>query len=436
MGKQGAADVVRTIGLYNDPAVQAYVSKVGLTLAKQTPRPDLPWQYQVVDDPAVNAFALPGGYIFVTRGMLTHMTNQAQLATVLGHESGHVAAKHSVQQMSQQEVASLGLAVGMALSPDVRKYGQLASAGMQLLFLKYSRDDETQADQLGFKYALADGYDVRQMVPMFQMLNGLETLSGAGRLPEWESTHPNPDNRIADVQNMLAKNTVNLDGKIVGQSAYLKLIDGMVYGADPRQGYFEGTTFLEPDLKFQFQFPTGWMTQNSADAVVAASKDQDALIELRVVPGSASDASKAFFASQGVAQAGSASSGNVHGLAALQGGFTAQTSGQVAIKGLATFIEYGGNTYQVLAYSPTDKFAGYEPQFSGSSSSFDKLTDPNALNVKPMRLRLETIPKAMTLEQFYSQYPSTVSIDEIALINGVQKGATLQAGQTVKRVVK
>jgi len=436
MGKQGAADVARTIGLYNDPAVQAYVSKLGLSLAKQTPRPDLPWQYQVVDDPAVNAFALPGGYIFVTRGMLTHMTNQAELATVLGHESGHVAAKHSVQQMSQQEVASLGLAVGMALSPDVRKYGQIASAGMQLLFLKYSRDDETQADQLGFKYALADGYDVRQMVPMFQMLGGLETLSGSGRLPEWQSTHPNPENRIADVQNLLAKNTVSLDNKILGREAYLKMIDGMVYGADPRQGYFNGTNFLQPDLKFQFQFPSGWMTQNSADAVVAASKDQDALIELRIVPGGAADASKAFFASQGVAQAGSATSGNVHGLAALQGGFTAQTSAQAAIKGLATFIEYGGSTYQVLAYSPADKYAGYESQFAGASSSFDKLTDPNALNVKPMRLQLETVPRAMTLEQFYSQYPSSVPVEEIALINGLQKGTTLQAGQTVKRVVK
>jgi predicted Zn-dependent protease len=307
---------------------------------------------------------------------------------------------------------------------------------MQLLFLKYSRDDETQADQLGFKYALSDGYDVRQMVPMFQMLSGLETLSGTGRLPEWQSTHPAPENRIADVQDLLAKNTVNLDNKTLGSASYMRLIDGMVYGADPRQGYFEGTNFLQPDLKFQFQFPSGWMTQNSADAVIAASKDQDALIELRVVPGTATDASKTFFATQGVVQAGTATSGNVHGLGALQGGFTAQTSGQVAIKGLATFIEYGGNTYQVLAYSPTDKFAGYASQFAGASSSFDRLTDPRALDVKPMRLRLETVPRSMTLEQFNAQYPSTVSIEEIALINGLQKGTTLQSGQTVKRVVK
>jgi predicted Zn-dependent protease len=307
---------------------------------------------------------------------------------------------------------------------------------MQLLFLKYSRDDETQADQLGFRYALSDGYDVRQMVPMFQMLGGLDQLSGTGRLPEWQSTHPSPENRVADVQGLLAKNTVDLDNKTLGREAYLRLINGMVYGVDPRQGYFEGTKFLAPDLRFQFQFPEGWMTQNSADAVVAASKDQDAIIELRMVAGSAADASKTFFASQSVAQAGSATSGNVHGLAAMQGGFTAQTSGQAAVKGLATFIEYAGTTYQVLAYSLTDKFAGYAPQFSATSSSFDKLSDPSALDVKPMRLHLETVPRSMTLEQFNAQFPSSVSIEEIALINGVQKGATLQAGQTVKRVVK
>jgi len=171
MGKQGAADVAQSIGLYQDAAVQAYVSRVGLTLAARTERPGLPWAFQVVDDPTVNAFALPGGYIFVTRGFLTHITNEAELATVLGHESGHVAARHSVQQISRAQVAQLGLGIGSMLSSGIREYSGVAGAGLGLLFLKFSRDDETQADQLGFRYALADGYDVRQMVSVFQMLD-------------------------------------------------------------------------------------------------------------------------------------------------------------------------------------------------------------------------------------------------------------------------
>jgi predicted Zn-dependent protease len=204
MGKQGAAEVAQTIGLYPDPAVQAYVSRLGLTLAARTQRPNLPWQYQVVDDPAVNAFALPGGFIFVTRGLLTSITNEAELASVLGHESGHVAARHSVQQISRTEVAQFGLGLGSILSPDVAKYGDVAGAGLSVLFLKFSRDDETQADQLGFGYALADGYDVRQMVDVFKMLDSEEKLGGGGRLPEWQSTHPDPGNRIKATQTRLS----------------------------------------------------------------------------------------------------------------------------------------------------------------------------------------------------------------------------------------
>jgi predicted Zn-dependent protease len=171
MGRQGAAQVAQTIGLYQDAAVQTYVSRLGLTLAARTERPGLPWEFHVVDDPSVNAFALPGGFIFVTRELLTHMTNEAELVSVLGHESGHVAARHSVRQISRSELAQFGLGLGSVLSSSIRDYSAVAGAGLELMFLKFSRDDETQADQLGFRYALADGYDVREMVSVFRMLD-------------------------------------------------------------------------------------------------------------------------------------------------------------------------------------------------------------------------------------------------------------------------
>ncbi|MEP6574617.1 MAG: M48 family metalloprotease, partial [Gemmatimonadota bacterium] len=163
MGKQATVGVQQTIGYYNDPALQAYVSALGKTLAAKTERPNLPWEFHVVDDPAVNAFAIPGGFIFVTRGLMSAVTNEAELATVIGHETGHVAARHSVEDISKQQIAQLGLGIGSILSPTVAKYGAAASQGLGLLFLKFSRDHEAQADELGFKYALADGYDVRQM---------------------------------------------------------------------------------------------------------------------------------------------------------------------------------------------------------------------------------------------------------------------------------
>ena len=433
MGKQGAAEVAQSIGLYDDAALQSYVGRLGLTLAARTERPGLPWEYHVVDDPAVNAFALPGGFIFVTRGLLTHITNEAELMTVLGHESGHVAARHSVQQISRAEVAQLGLGVGSALSSAIRKYSSVAGAGMGLLFLKFSRDDESQADQLGFRYALADGYDVRQMVSVFQMLDQEEKLSGAGRLPEWQATHPDPGNRIKATEQRLATVHEDLNAKKVGGDEYLKMIDGMVYGENPRQGFFQGPLFLHPDLKFQFRFPDGWKTQNASDAVLGGSGAQDALIELRGAQGTAAEASQKFFAQEGV-QGGPVSQSSIHGFPALAGGFTAQAD-QGTVRGIATFIEFGGTTYQITAYSTSEKFSSYSPVFQSSIASFDRLTDPKALAVQPMRLRLERAPRTMTLEQFNTQYSSSIPVEEVALINGMGKGDQLRSGTTVKRVV-
>ena len=218
------------IGLYPNAALQAYVSRIGLALAATTERPRLPWDFQVVDDASINAFALPGGFVFVTRGLLAHMTNEAELASVLGHESGHVSARHSVQQMSRQQVAAIGLGVGSVLSPAIAKYGQIAGAGLGLMFLKYGRDDETQSDQLGFRYALAGGYDTREMISVFQMLQRAEALSGGGRLPEWQSTHPDPGNRIAAVQALVAATSQDLSTKRL-LPPIPEQIDGRVYGS-------------------------------------------------------------------------------------------------------------------------------------------------------------------------------------------------------------
>ena len=316
MGQQGAADVAQTIGLYPDAAVQAYVSRLGLALAAGTERPNLPWEYHVVDDPAVNAFALPGGFIFVTRGLLTHITSEAELATVLGHESGHVAARHSVQQISRTEVAQLGLGIGSILSSAVRKYSDVAGAGLSLLFLKFSRDDETQADQLGFRYALADGYDVRQMVDVFQMLDQQQQLSGGGRLPEWQ-IDPSRPGQPDQGDRAAARTTmhVNLDSKKIGRDDFLKVTDGMVYGENPRQGFFRGPLFLHPDLKFQFRFPDGWKTQNGAEAVTAGASGQDAIIELRGTSGTRGAGGAGLLRQQGL-QAGAVTQGQVHGLPA------------------------------------------------------------------------------------------------------------------------
>src|SRR3954468_15905252 len=251
MGQEASKEVAQSIGIYNDAKINDYVASIGKRIAANSERPNLPWEFHVVDDASVNAFALPGGFIYVTRGLLGAINDEAELATVVGHEIGHVTNRHSVQQISKAQLAQLGLGIGSILSSDIARFGQLASAGLQVLFLKYSRNAENQADQAGFRYALNQNYDVREMSKVFETLDRLSQSSGGGKLPEWLATHPSPGNRIEHIQKML--DTVKTDPSkgMVNRDQYLQHVQGMVYGEDPRQGYFEGTHFYHPQMRFQ-----------------------------------------------------------------------------------------------------------------------------------------------------------------------------------------
>jgi predicted Zn-dependent protease len=284
LGKQAAEEVRQSIGLYQDPELNRYVQELGMRLAATSERPDLPWQFGVVDDASVNAFALPGGPIFVTRGILTHLHSEAELAAVVGHEIGHVAAKHSVSQLSKAQLAQLGLVVGVLVKPELARWANAAGAGMQLLFLKNGRDAERQADELGFKYMLQHRYDPSAMASTFQTLGRVAAGSNAGRLPEWLSTHPDPSNRVRATQDRIAHLEPKPTGLTVDQDKYLGRLEGMVFGEDPRQGYFQGSTFFHPTMKFRMDWPQGWQAQNLPQAVMAASPNQDAMLQLAVAP--------------------------------------------------------------------------------------------------------------------------------------------------------
>jgi predicted Zn-dependent protease len=436
MGRQSAQSVAQTIGYYDDAAVQAYVAGIGMKMAAASERPQLPWEFHVVNDGAVNAFALPGGFIFVTRGLMTSITNEAELATVVGHEIGHVTNRHSVQQISRAQIAQIGLGVGSILNSTVAQLGGVFGQGLGVLFLKYSRDAENEADLAGFRYALNQGYDVRQMINMFETIQAVSQLSGGGgRVPEWLATHPDPGNRIQTTEARLDTLHKDLSNAIVRRDEYLQRINGMVYGEDPRQGFFRGALFLHPDLRFQLQFPDGWKTQNTADAVVGASPSQDAMIQLQLAGKTApADAARQFLSQQGV-KAGQGTTQSINGLPAASSYFTAQTQ-QGQVEGLVTFISHGGNTYGILAYTGASGLKTYDQAFRTTAGSFRELKDPAALNVRPARIELVKVDQEMTLAQFQQRYPSTVKIEEVALINGLDgPDATLRPGRQYKRVV-
>jgi predicted Zn-dependent protease len=413
--------------------VQQYVRGVAMSLVQVAERPTLPWNFFVLDDATVNAFAYPGGYIFVTRGILTHMNSEAELASVLGHEIGHVTARHTASQISKSQLAQLGLVVGSVVSPTIRDLAGVAGQGLGLLFLKFGRDAEFQADELGFRYMTRKGYDPREMSSMFTVLQRQTGLAAAGRLPEWRSTHPDPENRVARNDRRVTAFPGRPDTMRVNRDPFVRILDGTVFGENPREGYFEHGAFLHPDLKFRLAFPQGWRGRNQPASVMAVSPAQDAMAALSFAQAESPEAAlRTFLGQQGI-QPGGISMAPVNGLQAATGEFRAQAENGV-LQGAIQYVQHDGRLYQLLIYTTPEKMAQYAPAFRQSLGSFARLTDPAALNKQPVRVRMVRLQREMTLTEFQRTNPSSISLAYLAVINGADSTARLPRGAWVKQV--
>jgi predicted Zn-dependent protease len=432
MGRDADKQVISAYGLYPDQRLQEYVHALGTRLATKTERPDLPWTFRVVDDAAVNAFAIPGGFIYVTRGILTHLNSEAELATILGHEIGHVTARHSVNQMSKQQLAQIGLIAGMVLSPQVAQFGNLAQTGLGLMFLQFSRSDESQSDELGLKYMTSAGYDPREMADVFRMLQGVSQQAGAGRLPQWLSSHPDPENREAWAAKAAA--AVSTRGLVVNREPYVRRLDGIVFGENPREGFFEGTVFRHPDMAFRMSFPPEWKGSNQKQAVGAVSPNQDAIVVLQLAPGKSAEQAAQQFVSQEGVRTGQAARREIGGFPAASLLFQAQAE-QTILQGMAAWIEYRERVFQILGYTTQERWSAYEPAITRSIASFARETDRAVLEVQPSRLRLVEVQRPTTLDTLVREYPSTVPPQVVELINDFEGEAMVPAGTLFKRVV-
>lgn len=441
MGKGYHPQVMSEFGAYNNPTLQSFLEAKGKAMAALSHRPDLPWNFQLVDSPVVNAFAVPGGYVYFTRGIMAHFNNEAQFAGVLGHEIGHVTARHSVQQQSKQTLLS-GLAIGgMILSPEIASMGESVMQGMQLLFLKYGRDDESQSDELGVEYSTKIGYDAKEMAGFFTTLS---RLSGGAenRVPTFMSTHPDPDDREQKVRQMATATQAQLatQGKTnfdVGRNNYLRMLEGMIYGEDPRQGFVEQDNFYHPDLKFQYRLPNGWQTQNGSQAVQTAEPNGKAAIQLRLGQGSDPAAAAQTFATENKLQVISNNQQSINGFPAVT--MIAQTTpdpqaqqqAQI-VKIKAGFISYGGNIYMLLGLTSQADFTRYEGTFNNTISSFRQLTDQDKLNRQAEQLRIAT-SRGGTLQSVLQQERIPANrMNEFSILNGIQLNQQVPAGTLVK----
>lgn len=434
LGKETDVSIRQTFGLYDDPKLAAYVSGVGMKMAPLTHRPNLPYSFQVLDTPVINAFAVPGGYIYVTRGILALMNSEAELAAVLGHELGHVNARHSVRRLSQMILIQVGLAVGSALNDTFAQLAGVAGLGIQVLYLKYSRDDERQADALGVDYARRASYNPGPLIGFFDSLQKLGDLSGGRSLPGFLSTHPLEADRIKNVTALLDP----ADNRLaVRNEEYLARVDNIIYGDDPRQGYAEAGAFYHPTLRFQFDLPEKWVLENTPRQVQMISPDKQAAFLLEVEQSQDSLQGYAAKKTQSLENRRLLDDQNltINGLASYHQLYDIPQAEAETLRARLSFIRKESMIYSFTALSTTAQFGKFDNQFFRVVRSFRDLSDPRFINRQPARLLVVQADGRQSLEALFQARGVKKDLwPKLAIQNGLELTRVPAAGRRVKIV--
>jgi predicted Zn-dependent protease len=445
IGQEQDAQIRKEMGVYAERELQQYVSDIGLRLARLSERPTLPWKFTVVDAAAINAFALPGGFIYLTRGILPFLDNEAQLAGVVGHEIGHVTARHSAQQYSRATGAQLGLILGSILVPQTRPFAGLGQTGLGVLMLKYGRDDEVQADGLGVKYATAAGWDPAGIPQMLATLGRIEEASDNKGVPNWLSTHPAAEDRIQKVQSAVEaakagdRTAEGASSRFVtNRDAFLERLDGIIFGDNPEQGVVRGRSFLHAGLRFALEFPQGWDVNNGPTQVVAKDPQANAFLVMQLVqqPAGRTVQDVAVRSMQGAGfEIVDGARTTINGLDAFVGTYRGvlQDLGPVAAR--AAHVVHGDNVFLVAGLAPQQIFQREEPGFSRTIASFRPLTRAEAENIRPNRIDFYTARQGDTWQAIAERSGGIVKPSTLAIMNGHTVGDQPRPGERLKIVV-
>lgn len=447
IGKETDAQIIREYGLYPDSTLQDYVQRVGRGVLQSSDLRDKdapeiyresPFTFRVLDSPVVNAFALPGGYVYVTRGLLTHMENEAQLATVLGHEIAHVAARHSARQALKAQYGQIGMVAGAILGSQVlgdpglvQGVMQAGSQAMQLLMTKYSRDDEREADRLGMEYAARRGYDVSEAAAFFNTLDRIGQKEGL-RLPSWQATHPDPGERELTARQAAQKYQRALAMTVKGEDRLLDHLEGVVLGDNPREGFVQDDVFYHPDLEFKFDVPRGWKVRNEKAAVLMMEPSGRAMITFQLAPGNSARDAAAQLANSQQIQVVDTQRMSINGMDAVA--VTGQGRVQQGTAGLmAVFIERDTRVYSFMGMSGAEAFRSYAPTFERVAEGFNRVESRSVLEVQPARVHIVEVSRSAPFTSFLptSSVPG-LTVEDLAIINHVRPNQTIPAGTKLK----
>ena len=443
IGKQASKEVTSLFGVYGDANLARYITEVGnrvlATSHLRRPGADeqvraTPVTFTVLDSPVINAMALPGGYIYVTRGMLAHLNNEDQLATVIAHEIGHVAARHAARQAWQQQIGQGLLLGGAVLSQGLGlPAGNILNLGgmaAQLFLLRYSREDELEADRLGVEYAMAAGYDSREVIGLFQTLDRMQEKEGQS-MPSFLATHPNPGDRIQRIRELTSaardSRTPNADTR------YLHAVEGLVLGEDPRQGFVQDNVFYHPDLGFRFPIPRGFKAVNQPSQVVMVEGQNRAVLGFTGTAESSAEAAAAKLLSQRGLRVVERGSTHINGFPAVGVLAEAQTQNGQIVTLITYFIEYRGKVYQFIGYAPQQLFGSFQSAFLQTIRGFAEIQDSRILARQPVRLTLLRVSRSAPFRELIPRaLPAPFTAAEAAILNEVDLNQEISPGKILK----
>jgi len=443
IGKETSQQVAALFGTYRDSKLERYVTDVGnrVLATSHLRRPGIdeqirktPVTFGVLDSPIINAMALPGGYVYVTRGMLAHLNNEDQLASVLAHEIGHVAARHAARQTWQQQLGQGlllgGVLLGQGLGLPAQDILNLGSMAAQLIFLRYSREDELEADKLGVEYSSAAGYDPREAVGLFETLDRIQEKEGQG-MPSFLATHPDPGDRIQRIRELTAR--MPRGRQPLADSRYLNANAGLVLGEDPRQGFVEGNVFYHPDLRFRFPVPRGFKVINQPAQVVMVEGQNRAVLGFTSAgENSLQTAVKGFLKQPGlrVIERGAMRSNGLPAYAAVA---EAQTENGQVVRIMAYFIDYRGTVYHFVGYTSPQLFGNFRNLFLQTMQGFSAVQDARVLNRQPVRIALETVRRPASFRELIPRsLPEPFTPEDVAIMNQVELNQRIDPGRILK----
>lgn len=450
IGREADGQISAQYGVYEEGELNAYVDELSRDVLQYShmrregqPQKfrETEFTFRILNSDIVNAFALPGGYVYFTRGLLAHMNNEAQLAVVIGHEIGHVAARHASQRALQQQAGQLLLVGGAVAGQELfgvsaQSIMNLGGTAAQLLFLSYSRDNESESDELGVEYAAMAGFDASEGSAFFRTLQRLTEKAGGG-LPNHLSSHPDPGNREQRMLELSQRwQEQGYEQNQRNEQRYMDMIDGMIVGKNPREGYTAEGMFYHPELRFQYPVPAGWRVQNEAAQVIMFDEDQNgvSVFALANNAGSARAAVEEFTEQEGI-NVVNAGSRTVNGLPAYRSEATATDSNGNTLRMLVQAVAFDGNVYRVLNYSDTDDYSTYQSDFELISDGFSELTDTQALNVQPTRIEVVRADRTGSFQSFLpdeSVFPQGMDAEAFAILNQVALDETITRGQRLK----